>query len=187
MLLTRNMNRQAGLAVALLNIALPGHAGGRPYNEPKPEEVLRKFLELVSPATREEFLQGPEVATRLRALADLLQPVFAAESEAEAAEKLNALMRRFGARPYLTDDVGQPFHLHFDGNAETAVESLGGEFAVSLALLIDHYGTRRFGLCQARLCDRVYVDLTRNGSRRFCSEDCSARSKMANYRARLRP
>ncbi|WTD39936.1 CGNR zinc finger domain-containing protein (plasmid) [Streptomyces sp. NBC_01643] len=45
-------------------------------------------------------------------------------------------------------------------------------------------GSDRFGACQAHACNRVYIDLTRNGSRRFCSSACTARAKTAAYRAR---
>lgn len=46
------------------------------------------------------------------------------------------------------------------------------------------FGEDRFGLCQSHACDRVYIDLTRNGSRRFCATGCSSRAETAAYRAR---
>ena len=42
----------------------------------------------------------------------------------------------------------------------------------------------RFGRCQAHHCDAVYLDTTRNGSRRYCSSACTARAKTAAYRGR---
>ncbi|MFC6935784.1 CGNR zinc finger domain-containing protein [Actinomadura yumaensis] len=33
-------------------------------------------------------------------------------------------------------------------------------------------------------CDRVYVDTSRNGTRRFCSTACQNRVKTAAFRAR---
>ncbi len=42
----------------------------------------------------------------------------------------------------------------------------------------------RLGVCTAARCDRVYVDLSRNGTRRFCSTACQNRNKAAAFRAR---
>lgn len=68
----------------------------------------------------------------------------------------------------------------------TYVEALGGEFATALALIVDGYGPDRFGQCEAHGCDAVYIDLTKNGSRRYCSPACTARAKTAAYRRRRR-
>ncbi|MED7929226.1 CGNR zinc finger domain-containing protein [Nonomuraea sp. LP-02] len=62
--------------------------------------------------------------------------------------------------------------------------TLGGEFATALALIVDGYGPDRFGQGEAHRCDAVYIDLTRNGSRRYCSSACTARAKTAAYRSR---
>ena len=42
----------------------------------------------------------------------------------------------------------------------------------------------RLGVCQAPVCDRVYVDASKNGTRRFCSTACQNRVKAAAHRAR---
>jgi predicted RNA-binding Zn ribbon-like protein len=44
----------------------------------------------------------------------------------------------------------------------------------------------RLGVCTAPHCDRVYVDVSRNGTRRFCSTACQGRVKTAAFRARTR-
>ncbi|MER5317789.1 CGNR zinc finger domain-containing protein [Streptosporangium roseum] len=59
------------------------------------------------------------------------------------------------------------------------MEALGGEFATAPALIVDGYGPDRFGRCEA-----VYIDLTRNASRRYCSAACTARAEAAAYRSR---
>jgi predicted RNA-binding Zn ribbon-like protein len=45
------------------------------------------------------------------------------------------------------------------------------------------YGDR-FGTCEAPDCDRVFFDLSRNASRRFCSTTCQNRVKAAAFRLR---
>ncbi|HEX8935998.1 MAG TPA: CGNR zinc finger domain-containing protein, partial [Pseudonocardiaceae bacterium] len=42
----------------------------------------------------------------------------------------------------------------------------------------------RLGVCSAPRCDRVYVDASRNGTRRFCCTACQNRVKSAAHRAR---
>ena len=41
----------------------------------------------------------------------------------------------------------------------------------------------RLGVCTAPRCDRVYVDTSRNGTRRYCSTSCQNRVKTAAFRA----
>ena len=43
---------------------------------------------------------------------------------------------------------------------------------------------RRIGICSAEGCANVYVDTSRNASRRYCSNTCASRSTVAAYRAR---
>jgi predicted RNA-binding Zn ribbon-like protein len=43
----------------------------------------------------------------------------------------------------------------------------------------------RLGVCAAPRCELVFVDISRNGSRRFCGTACQNRVKAAAYRARL--
>jgi predicted RNA-binding Zn ribbon-like protein len=57
-----------------------------------------------------------------------------------------------------------------------------------MALLeaIQEHGWRRFGICEARPCRNVYVDRSRNRSRRYCSAACANRAAQAAHRARAR-
>jgi predicted RNA-binding Zn ribbon-like protein len=45
------------------------------------------------------------------------------------------------------------------------------------------YGDR-FGTCEGTGCGRVFLDVSKNGSRRFCSLACQNRVKAAAYRSR---
>jgi predicted RNA-binding Zn ribbon-like protein len=179
------MQREAELAVALVNLARPGDARGRTHQPAGVGDLGPRFAALLTDHWAGQLDGVRDAGVRLAALAATLHPVFGAAGAAQTVALLNDLLRRFRAQPYLTDDVDQPYHLHFHGDdRETAVEALAGELVLALALVVDAYGTDRFGVCAARACDRVYVDLTRNGSRRYCSDACGARTKMAAHRAR---
>jgi predicted RNA-binding Zn ribbon-like protein len=56
--------------------------------------------------------------------------------------------------------------------------------ATGLAVVLGGELHDRLGVCTAPNCDRVYVDTSRNGTRRFCSTACQNRVKTAAFRAR---
>jgi len=171
-------------AAALANLAAPGQRNGTPYRPPDADEVLARFCPLLTPQSAALLVGAPDAATRLSALGDELYQVFAAPGIDAAVVRLNALIARCHAQPYLAKDHGQPYHLHFHGTGQNFVDALGGELATGVALLIDTLGEQRFGQCQAHGCDRVYVDLTRSGTRRYCDPPCAARARVLAYRTR---
>lgn len=181
-----NVTGQAPLIAELVNLAMPAWRGGNPVRPRAGEELLAAFSALVNEHTAARLRDVPDAGTRLAGLAAELHGALLAESTAGKAGRINALIHRYGAQPYLVEDVGQPFHLHFHGMGDTQVEKLGAEFATALALIMDGYGPDRFGQCEASQCDAVYIDMTRNGSRRYCSGACTARAKTAAYRSRRR-
>ncbi|MEU8251947.1 CGNR zinc finger domain-containing protein [Nonomuraea sp. NPDC048916] len=178
------MTGQAPLIAELVNLVTPQWRGGGRARRPEGEDLLRAFAALTGERTAAGLLAVPDAGVRLADLARELGQALLAAEPADQAARINAMIRRYGAQPYLVEDVGQPFHLHFHGSGETAVEALGGEFATALALIVDGYGPDRFGQCAAHQCEAVYIDLTRNSSRRYCSAACTARAKTAAYRSR---
>lgn len=180
------MDRQSGVVAGMVRLAVPGMSRGAPYTAPEPPELLAQCAALLLPAAGERLRAEEAAAESLARVAHEFHAAFAALDLVRAVPVLNGLMDSYGAMPYLTDDVGQPFHLHFHGRSGGVVHALAGEFAAALALTVDTYGEQRFGLCEASGCDRAYVDLTRNGSRRYCSTQCSSRARMSAYRGRLK-
>lgn len=73
------------------------------------------------------------------------------------------------------------------GPSGTGVAATLGEILAAVALAA-HDGTwRRLKLCPADDCQRVYYDMSKNGSRRWCSMTaCGNRSKTRAYRHRQR-
>ncbi|MFC7308911.1 CGNR zinc finger domain-containing protein [Streptomyces monticola] len=177
------MRRQAELLAALVNLAVPGLRQGAPYEAPTAAEVLSGFATHFTEPRRTALTDTEGAGEGLVELAADLHGALTAPGIAATATRLNTLIDRCHAHPYLTNDTGQPFHLHFHGTGGP-VQAVGGELATALALVIDTLGEDRFGTCEAHACDRVYVDLTRNGARRYCGTACAARAKTAAYRAR---
>jgi predicted RNA-binding Zn ribbon-like protein len=172
-------DRVVGVAAALVNALTPGEHGGRPVDLDPQRRPERCAAVLGRPV-------GTAEAAELSRLAARLRPVFlAAEDGAtnRVAELVNALLADYRATPQLSRHDGEPWHLHFTSAGGT---EWGAGCATGLAVVVDSQATGRLGLCRADGCDRVYVDVSRNASRRFCSESCLNRTKVAAFRARAR-
>ena len=164
-------------AAALVNALATTQAGGRAVG---------------APVDREEALGAPvdrAAAYGLRELAAQLRDVFVALDEGredDAAEAINALLARSDARPHLHRDPPERLRLHFHGPDAGLVAGWTAGCAMGLAYVLTSDNAARLGTCAAPGCERVFLDLSRNGSRRFCTTACQNRVKAAAYRARHR-
>ena len=122
-------------------------------------------------------------AVRAGEVADLVRAVATASTRGEVIERLNELLARAHPQPYATDHDGD-LHLHYAGPGTGTLEQLTTTVAMGLASVVAQHGWQRIGICSAEGCDDVYVDTSRNASRRYCSNTCASRSTVAAYRAR---
>lgn len=145
--------------------------------------ALRRFLD-----DHEVSFAGPvseEDLGRVRALRLRLREVFLASDADSAAARLNALLAEAGALPQLTNHDGQRWHLHFRPNDGSLERWLAAETAMGLATVVRDHGTARLATCAAPDCDDVFVDTSRNRSRRYCdAATCGNRAHVAAYRQR---
>jgi predicted RNA-binding Zn ribbon-like protein len=183
------MDAVVTVAVELVNALTPGSRRGRPYVPPQGAgqraavtAALRAGGSGVRDVTAAEAAAFADVAGRLRVVFDA---VAAADVDA-AAHQVNRLLRSTGARPELDRHDGEPWHLHFHGPDDTLVNGWAAGCATGLAVVLGGDLYDRLGSCTAPGCDRVYVDVSRNGTRRFCSTACQNRVKTAAYRERAR-
>jgi predicted RNA-binding Zn ribbon-like protein len=100
-------------------------------------------------------------------------------------ERLNALLALASPKPYATTHDGE-LHLHYARPDADALEQLTTTVAMGLSQVVVQHGWQRLGVCSAEGCGNVYVDTSRNASRRYCSNTCASRSTVAAYRARQR-
>ncbi len=122
-------------------------------------------------------------ATAVSRTARLVRSVALAESQDDVLTRLNELLALARPRPYATDHDGE-LHLHYAGAGTPALEQLTTTVAMGLSQVVVQHGWQRLGVCSAEGCDDVYVDTSRNASRRYCSNTCASRSTVAAYRAR---
>jgi predicted RNA-binding Zn ribbon-like protein len=131
-------------------------------------------------------LELPEhEAARVDQTAELIRAVALASSECEVKDRINALLALASPKPYATDHDGE-LHLHYARPDAGVLEQLTTTVAMGLSQVVVQHGWRRLGVCSAEGCGHVYVDTSRNASRRYCSNTCASRSTVAAYRARQR-
>jgi predicted RNA-binding Zn ribbon-like protein len=142
---------------------------------------LRDHGEWFAAGTALEFSSAD--ARQAAETADLVRAVAVAGSQEEVIERLNSLLALASPQPYATDHDGD-LHLHYARPEAPALEQLATTVAMGLAQVVAQHGWQRLGVCSAEGCDDVYVDTSRNASRRYCSNTCASRSTVAAYRAR---
>ncbi len=184
---TSHVETVVTVAVSLVNAVTPGDSHGRAYQPPE-DDALRAA---VTAALRSGRSSAPEVssseAAELSTVAARLRTVFDAVGRDDvdgAARLVNDLLAATGARPQLDRHDGEPWHLHFHGRTDTLAQGWAAGCATGLAVVLGTELYDRLGVCTAPRCDRVYVDVSRNGTRRFCSTLCQNRVKAAAFRAR---
>lgn len=149
-------------------------------------EGLRRFL-----------APYPWMAERARAadvapLADLrthLRGVFEAAGDSRSATMvrvLNELLDRHRARPSISGHDDSDWHLHVASTDGPVAEEYAAGAVMGLTMAFLDLGPDRFGTCSATGCRKVFLDTSRNRSRRYCSERCATRANVAAMRSRRR-
>jgi predicted RNA-binding Zn ribbon-like protein len=154
--------------------------------EPEPEqlrdvEILRRFLArrgFEAEAKRAGIRELGEV----RALRDRLRTAFDVPDDETAVVFLNRILGESRAVPQLERD-GRGWRFRYVGSL---LDVLSATTASSLLEAIRADGWDRFGRCAGSPCCCVFVDRSRNRSRRYCSTLCADRMAAAAYRSRRR-
>jgi len=101
-----------------------------------------------------------------------------------AAEEVNRMMREANALPYLTRHDSFDWHLHATAQDAPLAERIRQEVGLALMDVIRSDEMHRMRVCDAPDCEGVLVDLSKNGSKRFCSVRCGNRMNQIAYRER---
>ena len=176
--------------VKLVNRLTPGLDGGHAVPVPTGERALRVAapdsinsqgydVSLRGVRADDARMIGSTVTEARRVIEDIDR-----EDLATAARRVNVLLRRTGARPQLDTHGPGVWNLHFHGPDDTFGVGWSAGIAAGLAMALGTADAGRLGVCAAERCDRVHLDTSRNGGRRFCSTRCQNRAKNAAHRAR---
>lgn len=124
------------------------------------------------------------VIEEVRPLRDRLRAVFAM-AEDEAVAVLDDLVAQAGALPRLVRHDGSGWHFHYTDADTDWAATLAADLAMGLLVVIRDWGHARLGVCAGDTCDDVFVDLSRNASKRYCDpRTCGNRAAVRAYRAR---
>jgi hypothetical protein len=159
-------------------------AGALRSPTPSRDEVVAILVRYGEPepvAIDDEDVAGP------RAPAAPPAPVFRARTVEEAAQLLNALLAEHAGPPRLSAHDETPWHLHVDADddAPWATWFLASS-SLALATILATRQAPPGGICAAHDCTHPYVDLGRGVGRRYCSEGCATRTRVAALRRRRR-
>ncbi|MDQ2673915.1 MAG: CGNR zinc finger domain-containing protein [Chloroflexota bacterium] len=176
---------------------------------PAPTTDLGRAIEVLNTwdtfAPDPELIDGPEILGRFlrwsghpelaadvtdadveafRALRARLRMAFEAESEADAVRLLNDLLAEHPVVSELEGVDGGWRFRHRASQPSDVAAALAPECAIALLATIRDRGWDRLGICSASPCTCVYVDQSRNRSRRYCSDLCNDRMSQAAHRRR---
>lgn len=102
----------------------------------------------------------------------------------EAVRITNELLRDGDARPRLVNHEPIGWHIHAtDDDAPVAVR-MAVDTALAMIDVIRAGELDRLKECTGDDCEDVFVDLSRNRSRKFCDGTCGNNANVAAYRAR---
>ncbi len=120
-----------------------------------------------------------------RAQLDSVVTACEAGNEPAAIARINALLAATGATPQIAAHDGRGPHLHVSSPTSPLPDRMAAHFAMGLAWLVVASQIRRIRTCASPACQKVFVDFSRNSSRRYCdSRTCGNRMHVAAYRAR---
>jgi predicted RNA-binding Zn ribbon-like protein len=168
--------------VELVNGLAIGRAFGRAVDPQEPRAVIAPILagDPTWPSVRSGDVAGlVALAARLRAVFDKVGN----EDLDDAARRLNGLLAAHPAHPYLAKE-GRVWRLHHHPADAELVPMATAICAEALARVIGAGAAHRLGTCGADECERVFLDSSKNASRRFCSTTCQNRVKALTFRRR---
>ncbi|KOG31551.1 CGNR zinc finger domain-containing protein [Streptomyces varsoviensis] len=161
-------------------------------------EQLQNFLDghpaAAPPSSSSAASQGPgsqprhltrEDLAEVRAVRKTVRDVLerANADPAEAAALINDGLRRSRATPVLRHEDDR-WWTEVTSDTDRRSAHLAATTLSALASVIATLGPARLGVCAGPTCRATYVDLSRNGSKQYCTRTCAHRASVAAYRSR---
>jgi predicted RNA-binding Zn ribbon-like protein len=155
----------------------------------RPPELLRDLAALRHLLARSDHHDLSELARDddldpVREVRARIRGVFEAAGEAEAVNDLNDVVAGLRAIPRLVRRDGIWVLDHVATTRRDVAGAIAARAATAMLELIRDGGWERIGLCGAAPCCCVYVDRSKNRSRRYCCQLCADRMAHAAYRRR---
>lgn len=171
--------RQSLMATVDLVNTLPGH------DDPDALSTLADLDAFLSthPYTGRVTRDESELAA-IRSIRPRLRRLWEVR-RADAVPLVNAMLRDGGALPQLVIHDSYDWHVHATSDETPLATRILVESAMAFVDIIRSDEYDRVRVCSADDCDAVYVDYSRNGSKRYCDTgNCGNRMNVNAYRAR---
>lgn len=151
-------------------------------------ELLGAPAAVVSFAADHGFETGPVAGRdleRIRAARSVLRSAMLSDDEAAAVATLNDLFVTTRPRPRLVESSDGAWAFAYADPGAGLADRLLAEATAEVLIEIRDHGLSRFATCGSSTCEDVFVDQSRNHSRRYCTpEVCGNREAQRAYRAR---
>ena len=149
-----------------------------------PSDLQRFLIDHNIPVVKQ---LNEDTLAEARQLRTQLRELWTAGDTEKAMRGLNALL---AAKPFSAafefDGEGK---LHLDlavSHDLPTLHRLAAESALGIGFALGEYGSERLRACAAEPCRDVFIDTSRNGTRRFCSDRCANRHNTIAFRTRKR-
>ena len=147
-------------------------------------ETLADLAALLAPIPFTGRIDGDDVELLdVRQTRDLLRRVWTLGRD-NAVTEINRMLREARALPQLARHDVSDWHLHATVPEAPLGERMRVEAALALIDVIRSDEMGRLRICEADACTGLVLDLSRNGSKRFCSVRCGNRMNMISFRER---
>lgn len=103
----------------------------------------------------------------------------------DAVAEVNRMLRDADARPFLVRHGTFDWHLHATEPDAPLAERIRVEVSLAIVDVIRSGEIGRMRRCAAPDCTGLLLDLSRNGSKRFCSVRCGNRMNQLAFRERV--
>lgn len=142
--------------------------------------VKEQHLSGIDPTDYDQIQPLHEVRRRLREL-------FGVSDQSAIAKLVNTLVAEAPMRPRLSNHDDYDWHLHYFAPSASLAEHLAVDGGMAVAHMVTAGETERLQVCAAPDCQAVFLDLSRNRSKRYCdARSCCNRLNVAAYRKRKR-
>jgi predicted RNA-binding Zn ribbon-like protein len=141
------------------------------------EQLLSAHAYPTEPLTADDL----ELVRRTR---EQVRAVWQSADLAQAADRLDTLLVRLRPHPRVTERDGRVVMTF--GDRSRPARAMVDEILAGLGAELVAHGVARLGTCAGDPCRCVFLDRSRNRSRRYCCEICTNRAAAAAYRRRAR-
>jgi len=146
---------------------------------------LRRFLDEHPAAAASRSAVTSADLTEVRAVRETVRAVLerANADPAETAALINEGLRRNRVTPVVRH-ADDRWWIGVASDSDRCAAHLAATTLSALASVIATFGPARLGVCAGPRCRATFVDLSRNGSKQYCTRACAHRASVAAYRSR---